>query len=187
MPDFNFKSAAQLAQPVATLSRRADSQLPFLTAAKLAGPGIVLDTCVYIDQLQGRLDPVVEKLIENRHTHHSSVAIQELMHSVGALNPDHAGTMGVIIAIEKLIQSMPAHRIVVPDINTLGSAAVLSGVLCRIQGYQNDQRQKALQDCVLFLQAQKDGLTLVTRNIKDFDYLLQLRPEGRVLMYRQRQ
>ena len=36
---------------------------------------------------------------------------------------------------------------------------------------------------VLFLQALKLGFTLVTRNIAEFDYLLQLRPEGRVLFY----
>lgn len=150
----------------------------------LAGPGILLDTSVYVDQLQGRLDPMVEELVKHRHVHHSAVAIQELMHTVGVLDPGHAATPDVIRAIEKLVQSMPAHRIRTPDLDTLGRAAVLSGVLCRLQGYQNDHRRKALQDCVLFLQAYKDGLSVVTRNIKDFDYLLQLVPAGRVLMYR---
>lgn len=184
MPDFDFRSAARLARPIAILSRRADADLPFLTPTDLAGPGILLDTCVYIDQLHGRLDAMVERLIEARHTHHPSVAVQELMHTVGVLDPAHPGTAAVIDAIRMLIESMPGHRIRVPDIDTLGRAAVLSGVLCRLQGYRNDDRRKALQDCVLFLQAVKDGFTVVTRNIKDFDYLLQLVPEGRVLMYR---
>jgi hypothetical protein len=100
------------------------------------------------------------------------------------LNPDHTGTAKVVRAIEKLIQSMPTHRVRTPDVDTLARAAVLSGVLCRLQGFQNDQRRKALQDCVLFLQAYKDGLTVVSRNIRDFDVLLQLLPKGRVLMYR---
>jgi predicted nucleic acid-binding protein len=181
---FDFKSAARLARSTATLSRRDDADLPFLTGENLAGPGILLDTSVYIDQLQGRLDPMVEKLIVHRHAHHSAVAIQELMHTVGVLDPGHAATPNVIDAIEKLVRSMPAHRTRVPDIDTLGRAAVLSGVLCRLQGYRNDHRRKALQDCVLFLQAYKDGLTVVTRNVKDFDYLLQLLPAGRILMYR---
>jgi len=43
----------------------------------------------------------------------------------------------------------------------------------------------ALQDCVLFLQAQKLGFTFLTGNIRDFDYLLQLVPAGRALFYRQ--
>lgn len=127
---------------------------------------------------------LVETLIASRHCYHSVVAIQELMHTVGVLDPSHAGTTAIVSAIERLVSSMPAHRIRVPDVNTLGRAAVLSGVLCRIQGYQYDHRRKALQDCVLFLQAYKDGLTVVTRNIRDFDYLLQLVPEARVLMYR---
>ncbi|TIQ70127.1 MAG: DNA-binding protein, partial [Mesorhizobium sp.] len=59
-----------------------------------------------------------------------------------------------------------------------------SGMLCRLQGYKNDSRLRALQDCVLFLQAQKLGCTVLTGNISDFDYLLQLIPTGRVLMYR---
>jgi hypothetical protein len=79
---------------------------------------------------------------------------------------------------------MPAHRIFVPDLDVLARAALLSGVVCRLQGYANDARFRALQDCVLFLQAQKLGLTLLTGNISDFDYLLQLVPAGRVLMYR---
>ncbi len=184
MPDFDFRSAARLARPTSTLSRRADAELPFLTRADLAGPGVLLDTCVYIDQLQGRLDAMVETLIETRHVHHSAVAIQELMHTVGVLDPVHPGTAAVIGAIGKLVDSMPAHRIRVPDIETLGRAAVLAGVLCRLQGYRSDHRRKALQDCVLFLQGLRDGLTVVTKNVGDFDYLLQLMPEGRVLLYR---
>lgn len=184
MADFNFKSAARLARSTTSLSRRADEELPFLSAADLAGPGVLLDTCVYIDQLQGRLNPLVETLIDTRQAYHPTVAIQELMHTVGVLDPNHTGTAKVVRAIEKLVESMPTHRIRTPDVDTLARAAVLSGVLCRLQGFQNDQRRKALQDCVLFLQAYKDGLTVVSRNIRDFDVLLQLLPKGRVLMYR---
>jgi hypothetical protein len=42
----------------------------------------------------------------------------------------------------------------------------------------------ALQDCVLFLQAQKLGLVVLTANVGDYDILLQLIPTGRVLFYR---
>jgi hypothetical protein len=62
--------------------------------------------------------------------------------------------------------------------------AMLSGILCRIQGYQQDARLRALHDCVLFLQAQKLGLTVLTANVSDFDYLLQLMLTSRVLLYR---
>jgi len=166
------------------MSRRPDTELPFLSLSDRAGAGILLDISVYIDQLQGRLDPTVEELVKHRRVHHSTVTIQELMHTVGVLDPDHTGTAAIIRTIEQLVRAMPEHRIRVPDLDVLARAAVLSGVLCRLQGYQSDHRRKALQDCVLFLQAHKDGLTVVTRNIRDFDYLLQLMPAARVLMYR---
>jgi len=79
---------------------------------------------------------------------------------------------------------MRPHRIFVPDPDLLGRAALLSGMLCRLQGYDKDDRLRALQDSILFLQSNRLGLTLVTGNIKAFDYLLQLIPSGRVLFYR---
>ena len=43
---------------------------------------------------------------------------------------------------------------------------------------------RALQDSVLFLQAQKLGLVALTANVSDYDVLLQLLPTGRALFYR---
>jgi hypothetical protein len=86
--------------------------------------------------------------------------------------------------IRAQIEAMPDHRVFTPDAEVLGRAALLGGVLSRIQGYARDARLKALHDCVLFLQAQKLGFTVLTANVADFDYLLQLVPTGRVLLYR---
>jgi hypothetical protein len=77
-------------------------------------------------------------------------------------------------------------RIFAPDIEVLGRAALLSGILCRLQGGENDGKLRALQDCVLFLQAQKLGLVALTANVSDYDILLQLIPLRRVLFYRQK-
>jgi hypothetical protein len=79
---------------------------------------------------------------------------------------------------------MPPHRVFVPDTEVLGRAALLSGILCRLQGYGKDRKLRALQDCVLFLQAQKLGLVVLTANVGDYDILLQLVPNGRALFYR---
>jgi hypothetical protein len=57
-------------------------------------------------------------------------------------------------------------------------------VLSQLQGYARDMQLKALQDCTLFLQAQKLGLTVLTANLFEFDLLLQLVSGGRVLFYR---
>jgi hypothetical protein len=105
---------------------------------------------------------------------------------VGTLNPSDARTEGAIAEIGALIKAMPPHRIFAPDIDVLGRAALLSGILCRLQGYEKDGRLRALQDCVLFLQAQKLGLVVLTANVGDYDIMLQLVPQSRAVFYRQR-
>jgi hypothetical protein len=183
---FDFDAALRWARfdPRKTLARRQDSDLPFVRGDRIGGQSLLLDTCVYIDQMQGRTPDFLEVLIANRHTNHSSVAIQELMHTIGVLDPEDGRTGAVIDAIRTLILSMPAHRTFVPDADVLGRAALLSGMICRLQSYAGDHKLRALLDCVLFLQAQKLGFSVLTANVADFDILLQLLPAGRVLFYR---
>ena len=186
MSDFDFDAAVRWARfdPGRTLARRNDDELPFIGDIAEAGQELLLDTCVYIDGLQGRAPDVVADLLDIRLSNHSTVAIQELMHTVGVLDPKHPGTKIAVRQIGTTIDDMPPHRTFVPDAEVLGKAALLSGMLCRLQGYQKDARLRALQDCILFLQAQKLGLTVLTANVSDFDFLLQLIPVGRVLFYR---
>ena len=186
MAEFDFDAARRWARldPKKTLARRSDNELPFVSASLTAGQGLLLDTCVYIDQMQDRSPQVLDKLVEQRQVNHSTVAIQELMHTVGTLDPSDGRTASVIDVIKKQIRAMPPHRIFAPDIEVLGPAALLSGILCRLQGYAKDSKLHALQDCVLFLQAQKLGLVVLTADVGDYDILLQLIPTGRVLFYR---
>ncbi len=184
---FDFDAARRWARfdPLKALSRRPDSEIPFIREDQIGGQALLLDTCVYIDQMQGRAPEIVGGLIDGRQINHSTVAIQELMHTVGVLDPKDFRTAGVIEVIGSQIKAMPVHRVFAPDADVLGRAALLAGILCRLQSYTGDSRLRALQDCVLFLQAQKLGFTVLTGNIGDFDYLLQLVPVGRVLFYRQ--
>lgn len=186
MPEFDFAASVRWARfdPGRTLARRPDEELPFLGDKGTAGRELLLDTCVYIDGLQGRAPDRVVDLLDIRLSNHSTIAVQELMHTVGVLDPNHPSTGTAVEQIRRVIEAIPSHRIFVPDIEVLGRAALLSGMLCRLQGYQRDARLRALHDCVLFLQAQKLGLTILTANVSDFDYLLQLIPAGRVLFYR---
>jgi hypothetical protein len=182
---FDFDAAVRWARfdPGRTLSRREKRELPFLDASPAAGQGLLLDTCVYIDQMQDRSPMELDRLIALRQVNHSTVAIQELMHTVGALQPSDPRTAGAVAEIGKQIRAMPPHRVFAPDTEVLGRAALLSGILCRLQGYQKDGRLRALQDCVLFLQALKLGLVVLTANLGDYDILLQLVPAGRALFY----
>jgi hypothetical protein len=106
------------------------------------------------------------------------------MHTVGVLRPEDSRTPSVVDALRTQIAAMPDHRVFAPDADVLGRAALLAGMLCRLQGYVKDAKFKALQDCTLFLQAQNLGFTVLTRNIIEFDFLLQLVPTGRALFYR---
>jgi hypothetical protein len=185
---FDFAATRRWARfdPRRTLARRADDELPFLDQDVIGGQALLLDTCVYIDQMQGRSPDILDDLIAIRVVNHSTIAIQELMHTVGVLDPGDPRTPGVIAEIGSLIEAMPSHRIFAPDPEVLGKAALLSGMVCRIQSYATDRKLRALHDCVLFLQAQKLGFTVLTANIADFDILLQLIPTGRALLYRSR-
>jgi predicted nucleic acid-binding protein len=184
--EFDFDAARRGARfdPQRTLTRRSDNELPFVNSGSIGGQGLLLDTCVYIDQMQDRSPQILDDLIAQRQVNHSTVAIQELMHTVGVLKSSDARTATVIDVIGKQIRAMPPHRIFAPDTEILGRAALLSGILCRLQGYEKDGKLRALQDCMLFLQAQKLGLIVLTANVGDYDILLQLIPAGRVLFYR---
>lgn len=158
--------------------------MPFVENVAEAGQELLLDTCVYIDGLQARAPDAVADLLDIRLSNHSTVAVQELMHVVGVLDRNHPGTANAIRQIGMVIDGMVAHRLFAPDVEVLTKAALLSGILCRLQGYQKDHRLRALQDCILLLQAQKLGFSVLTANIGDFDFLLQLIPSGRVVFYR---
>ena len=103
--------------------------------------------------------------------------------TVGALNPLDIRTRQTIGKISVMVKTITASRLHQPDIETSGRAALLAGTLSRIQGYGKEHRSRALNDCTLFLQAQKLGTTLLTRNYADFDVLLQMIPNGRVVFY----
>lgn len=188
MTEFDFDAARRWARldPQRTLARRGDNDLPFIDARFVGGQGLLPDTCVYIDQMQDQSPKLLDDLIAQRQVNHSTVAIQELMHTAGVLNPSDPRSAAAIDEIGELIKAMPPHRIFAPDVEVLGRVALLSGILCRLQGYDKDGRLRALQDCVLFLQAQKLGLVVLTANVSDYGILLQLVPKGRVLFYCQK-
>ena len=188
MAEFDFDGARRWTRfnLQGTLARRGDDELPFVDTSLIGGQGLLLDTCVYIDQMQDRSAQVLDDLIARRQVNHSTVAIQELMHTVDVLNPSDKRSAGAIAEIGEQIKPMPPHRIFAPDIEVLGRAALLSGILYRLQGYERDGKLRALQDCVLFLQAQKLGLVALTATVSDYDILLRLIPTGRVLFYRQK-
>lgn len=63
-------------------------------------------------------------------------------------------------------------------------AGILAGLIHRLGGSQPGRELSALNDATPYLQALEQGYTALTGNIRDFDFLQQIVPAGRVLFYR---
>lgn len=146
---------------------------------------LLYDTTVYIDILQGRF-PAHEKefVLRACQTWHSPVALAELAAGCGLLDPDHPQTPAIVEQVQAVTERMPVHRTINPDSDTWQEAGMLSGVLTRLAGYAKGERRRALNDALIFATARKHGCVVLTRDIRDFDFLEQLDPYGRVLFYR---
>ena len=77
---------------------------------------------------------MLDDLVALRQVYHSTVAIQELMHPVGVLNPSDPRTAAVVAEIGKHIKAMPPHRIFAPDVESseTGRCCRESCVDCKI-------------------------------------------------------
>lgn len=168
---------------LAQLTPRPRSELAFVEDPVSAGGPLLLDTGVYIHQLKAKTPRVLDALIGVRLVNHSVVAVQELLHAIGVLDPADPRTGSNVAAIRAVLDAIPSHRLFIPGQDVMLDAAVYAGILCRLQGYAKDRRMKALHDCTLFFQARRLGSALVTANVTDFDFLQQMQPESRVLFY----
>jgi len=167
------------------LPRRNDGELRFVDAAAPLGPPLLLDTCVYIDGLEGTLPPRAETLLRVRTLIHLSVVLGELSHNFGRLDPGHANTRRHLDELAAMIGDIPLHRL--DDAVSAGvllEAGILSGLVFRLGGFQPGQEVAALNDATIYLHALEQGYTVLTRNIRDFDFMSQIVPPGRVLFYR---
>jgi hypothetical protein len=166
------------------LMRRPEKMLPFASENTVGGATLLLDTCVYIDDLQDRLPSAVDNLLATRLSNHSGIALAELTHLFGRLDPRDARTEAVLGKIRTVISSLPPHRLSTPSINVLGEAGILAGLATRLAGVTSGREHALLNDAALYLQAVEQGQTLLTRNIREFDWFDQLLPSGCVLFYR---
>lgn len=151
-----------------------------------AGAELLLDTCVYIDVLQGRTPVSVDELLETRILNHSTVCLAEMTHLFGRLDPAHAGTKGVLREIRRTIEDMPNHRLTSPSETAMGEAGMLAGLASRLLGLERGEQPLLLNDAGLYLQGLERGWTILTRNVRDFDCFDQLISVNRVLFYERR-
>jgi predicted nucleic acid-binding protein len=172
----------KLAERRTRLEYRERSLLPFI-GQLTSLPKLLLDTTVYVDQLQGKLPTGVEVSLRATSLWHSTVTECELSALVGLLDPGHPDTPHAVSEILASIEQRPTHRIVNPDRETWRDAGIIAGLLARLQQYGKAEQRRALNDALIFLSATKAGLAILTRNISDYDLLMQLAPQGNVVFY----
>lgn len=148
------------------------------------GPELLLDTCVYIDILQQRAPETLKNLMAARLCNHSGVALAELTHLFGRLDPADARTKTTLAQISGAISDMPEHRVTAPSTRALGESGILAGLAARLAGIESGRGQTLLNDATLYLQAIEQGQIVLTRNVREFDWFDQLLPSDRVLFYR---
>ena len=165
------------------LLNRDRSKLPYLSSLNPPFPKLLLDTCVYIDALQGRLPQIVEVALRSGNLWHSTVTEAELAALAGLLDPSHPETKHAIAQIAASIELRPAHRILLPDRDAWREAGILAGLLARLEQYGKSERRKALNDALIFLTAARNGCVVLTRNTKDFDLLMQLDRKSQAVFY----
>ena len=101
---------------------------------------MLLDTTVYIDLLRDRLPPDVEQLVRTRLLNHSAVALAELVHLFGRLDPAHPGTKSTLAPIRAAIEQIPPHRLTAPSVQALAEAGIVTGMIARLTGMAKSDR-----------------------------------------------
>ncbi|NLS18785.1 type II toxin-antitoxin system VapC family toxin [Rhizobium sp. P40RR-XXII] len=169
-----------------TLERRFDGELIWVDDEPIIGGPLFLDTTVYLDVLKGRSPVTVDTLLTYRLCHHSAVCLSELTHVFGRLDPKHPSTRTVLETVQATIDDIPEHRLHAPNAAIWGQAGVLAGLLFRMSNLPKGEglERKFINDALVFLQARQLGASVLTGNIRDFDFLSQLVPTGRIILYR---
>ncbi|APH70148.1 type II toxin-antitoxin system VapC family toxin [Aquibium oceanicum] len=166
------------------LALRPDDVLDFFTESDVAGEQIMLDACVYIDQLQGRLPEAVAERVEARSTVHSPIVLGELSFLFGRLDAGDARTGAALAAIGSILSAIGEHRIMPLTHEDTMRGMILCGCMARLLCHSAESRRAIQNDAILAAHAARTGSLLVTRNIADFDRLSQLEPRLKVAFYR---
>jgi predicted nucleic acid-binding protein len=186
---FNLAASLRALKPqkrIARLAPRSDADLPWAEDEPRIGSALFLDTCVYLDVLQGRTPQSVDDLVASRICRHSAVCLAELTHLFGRLDPSHPSTKSVLRPLRETIEDIPAHRLHAPTDATWAEAGILAGELARLSDQPKGAgaARKYLNDALIVMQARRIGADVLTANVRDFDFLDQLAPGGGIIYYR---
>jgi predicted nucleic acid-binding protein len=83
-----------------------------------------------------------------------------------------------------VVDHWPTNRVLNPDRAIWREAALLTGILSRLGHARDEDRGRTMNDALIFLSALQHGCTVLSRNVRDFDLLMQLAPKGKTVFYR---
>lgn len=167
-----------------TLAYRDRIDLPFDAATVAVEIPVMLDTTVYLDALkEPGLPAPIQTLVARKIVLHCAIACAELAVSLGHLDPAHPATAAHRAPLVEILQRMAPTRIFAPSADAWTEAAVLAGILARVQSFPRENRRAMLNDALMLLTAIEAGAVLISRTIRHMDLLLRFRPDARVLLY----
>jgi hypothetical protein len=166
-----------------TLAYRTKADLPYDPSRIPPQASLLFDATVYIDQLKGELPRPIVDLVAARTILHGAPALAELAVTIGAIEPTDRRTRATLAPIVEVLTRISPTRIIVPNYEIWLEAAVLAGILARTQAIPKADRRKFLNDTLLFLQAADAGAVMISRNSRELDLLLQIKPQVGVLLY----
>ncbi len=157
----------------------------FVRAETLTGSQLRLlpDTNVYIADAAGGLPAGVQEVLDRSLLFHCSVCFAELALGLAAYSPSAAGWAAQRNHYSELFGSVPPGRLLAPDEDVWITAAVIAGVLARVQGRARSQRSGLLNDTLIYLTAAKAGVPVLTGNRRDFDVIQQIAGTGQFLWF----
>ncbi|HEY6433798.1 MAG TPA: PIN domain-containing protein [Acetobacteraceae bacterium] len=144
----------------------------------------MLDTTVYVDALKAPGLPVsIAALIARNVVMHSAIARAELAISIGHLDPAHPKTPAHRAPLLEVLARMAPARIVAPGAAAWTEAAIIAGILARIQAYRREDRRAVFNDALMVLTSIEVGAALISRNVRHMDLLLRFRPDAKLVLY----
>lgn len=145
----------------------------------------MLDTTVYIHVAQGKAPAdVLALLASGRPILHAAVCLAEIAVSLGRLDPAHPRTRSRVAYLTGVLREAPEHRVHAPTVDDWMGAGILAGMAARIVDAAGSDRHRLLNDCHLLFTARRQGATILTANLRDFDLLTQVIDGAKVAFYR---
>ena len=142
---------------------------------------LVIDTNIYIMRAAGTLSDAARAIVDAALLFHNTVSLAELATGIGNSDPAHPRWGKQRDHYVTILDAIPANRILSPDADIWVAAGIIAGTLARTQGFQPHQRNRCLNDALIFLTAARSGIPVLTGDRDDFDLIQQVAGEGRFI------